>query len=180
MITKYIEIPDPLHPALVHFPIALIILATLCALIGLLPGKFFPRMTAFVLVLAAVAAQYTLQAGEDAANQFLAAYPSAEALLDEHAQWAHWTYRGSFAVALLAVVSMFMLNVKKVSWLLRLLTFVGTLFLSFSVYQTGMHGGWMVYGKALKLSEVPSDATDGMIVPVNEPSQSHTSSTSHK
>lgn len=146
---NFIHIPDPLHPALVHFPLAFIMLGALCSLLALLPGKFFTRMTAFTLVLAAITAYFAHKTGGQAADAFLGKYPNAEYLLGEHAEWADKTYYWSIGVGILSVISMAALQSRRLSWLFRLVTMVGAFMLAYFAYETGLHGGKMVYEKAL-------------------------------
>ena len=48
------EIPDPLHPAIVHFPIVLIFLGTLISILTIFTRRgALPQFAAVILILAA-------------------------------------------------------------------------------------------------------------------------------
>ena len=79
-----------LHPVLVHFPVAFLILAALAAFLWLLLGKSFWRQTTTLLlfmgILGAFAAYFT---GDDVAEAFKDK-PAVKALVDRHEDAALW------------------------------------------------------------------------------------------
>ena len=156
IIDNYIKIPEKLHYYLIYFPIVLIILATFYAAISLISGNSFPRMTVFILVLASTASQYIFQAERNSMDHFLVDYSTVEAIFQKHLPREGWTHTGCLGVVLLSVISMFMINIKKISWTLRLFALIGTLFLGSVIYQKGTHGDWMMHGGVIGLLHTQS------------------------
>lgn len=92
-----------LHPALVHFPIALLPAALALDLVVRWTGgrPDLDRVAAGVWVAGALSAWIALEAGEAAAETLLHLTPRAEAALAEHSDLGHWAF---WLFALLAAV----------------------------------------------------------------------------
>ncbi|WP_020404878.1 DUF2231 domain-containing protein [Gracilimonas tropica] len=134
-----------IHPMLVHFPIALLLIAVLGSLVSLfIPDKWWDEQKNTVLyvlgALSAIVVYYTGQAAAD--SVFL---PSqAQSVLNNHADWAFWTvwYFGIYALARITLHRYEMMS--KLS--LRVIAFAIALPGLFFLYQTGDHGAKMVFG----------------------------------
>lgn len=106
-IANYTALPN-LHPALVHFPIALVPLA---ALADLLAALWMTERRALALsatglwAAAALAAGVTFWAGEQAADSLVGVSPQVHARISEHSDWGLYTLWavGALAVARLAL-----------------------------------------------------------------------------
>ena len=99
-------LPDPLHPAVVHLPIALALLVPLVALFALLAARlgFVPmRGWAFVVLLQVLlvgSAWLAIETGEDQEERVEKVV--AERHIEEHEEAAEWLLRAA-AVALLVI-----------------------------------------------------------------------------
>lgn len=155
-----------IHPMLVHFPIAIILLAVLMDLLSFfLPDKWWDDLKTTILycigTISAVAAYYTGTLAAD--SVFL---PSgAQPVLNEHADWALWTV---WFFAIYAVLRILLHWYQKMDHkAVRIGLFVIALPGIFFLYETGDHGAEMVFGygagtgqliKQQKTTPVPSDS----------------------
>ena len=82
-----------LHPAVVHFPVALLVVALALDVVWLvgLGRSSLHRAAAAAYVLGAAGAGCAYLTGRRAENGLGAIAPAAQALLAEHADWALWT-----------------------------------------------------------------------------------------
>ncbi len=90
-----------LHPAVIHFPIALFPLAIafdLATLFG--RSRALDRVTASLYLLAAVSAWAAAWAGERAADALSGLAPEIREQIEEHEEWAEWFLYAAAAVAL--------------------------------------------------------------------------------
>jgi uncharacterized membrane protein len=149
------SLPDPLHPAIVHFPIALILLGSLLAVLSFFrPAGTLPRFTALILCLAAlgaVAATWTGDNDEDRAEE---AGPAAEQILEEHEEWAERSRNAAIIAALAAgVAAILQKRSPHVSRGAAALTALVALGASWCVIQAGHYGGKLVYQHAVGVSQ---------------------------
>lgn len=139
--------PDPLHPAVVHFPIALI---TLGAAVALLAAVWHQRTLSLVvsllLLLGAGGGWLSLETGEDAEHAARNLSKAAKAELHEHEEWAERTFALALAAGLLGAGAT--LVHKRSAGLARgatVLTALAACAAGYAVYETGHHGGALVY-----------------------------------
>ena len=134
-----------IHPVLVHFPIAIILLAVLMDLLNFfLPDKWWDDLKSTILygigTVSAIAAYYTGTLAAD--SVFL---PSgAQSVLNEHADWALWTvwFFGIYAVLRILLHWYQKMDQKTIRIGLFVIVLIGVFFL----YETGDHGAEMVFG----------------------------------
>ena len=147
------------HPKVIHFPIAFLMSYFLFELLGIVFKKEFLSKAAHLLlflgVLGALAAVLT---GNQAEEAFEYWKKQSGALLEEHEMYANltlWYFTG------LLVLRTFVAFRKKfigiVQYIILVLAMVGVYF----VFQTGEHGGKMVYdhgvGTQYKIKQMESE-----------------------
>jgi uncharacterized membrane protein len=134
-----------IHPIIVHFPIAIILLAVLMDLLNFfLPDKWWDDLKSTILysigAVSAIAAYYTGTLAAD--SVFL---PSeAQSVLNEHADWALWTVWFFGIYALLRILLHWYQKMDQK--MIRIGLFVIALPGVFFLYETGDHGAEMVFG----------------------------------
>jgi len=138
--------PSMLHAAVVHMPIALLMVGVpLLLLAGVLHRNNTLRVVAFlVYALAAGTSWYGVETGEKA-NRNVPADISAEisTIRDDHHDYAHLVMYASAVTAALVLISM--LPLQEVRVLFMLLALVGAIGSAMLVAYTGHLGGRMVY-----------------------------------
>jgi uncharacterized membrane protein len=139
-------LPDPLHPALVHIPVALVVLAPLVALLAILSIRrgFLPvRSWAAVVLMQALLlgstwlAVETGERDEEAVERFV-----AERHIEAHEEAAErmlWLTVATFGI------SMFGLSRGRWGTVARLASFAAGLAVLASGFQVGHSGGELVY-----------------------------------
>ncbi|PAU94291.1 hypothetical protein CK503_08755 [Aliifodinibius salipaludis] len=134
-----------IHPLLVHFPIAIILLAVLMDLLNsFLPDKWWDDLKTTILYgigsISAIAAYYSGTLAAD--SVFL---PSgAQSVLNEHADWALWTVWFFGIYALLRILLHWYSKWDQQT--IRIGLFVLALPGIFFLYKTSDHGAEMVFG----------------------------------
>lgn len=147
------------HAALVHFPIALLTVGVLADLLALArpSASQLRRFASVVLATGTVLMVPTYLSGRQAGDAAESPFPEMERVLGEHADWATATLWFFLALVAMRLVA---------EWKGRLR---GPLHLSFAVlgvaggylvFQTGEHGGELVFGMGVgvrPLQEVPKE-----------------------
>jgi len=134
-----------IHPLVVHFPIAIILLAVLMDLLNFfLPDSWWDDLKSTILysigAVSGIAAYYTGTLAAD--SVFL---PSgAQSVLNEHADWAMWTV-WFFGIYVLLRMLLYWYQ-KMDQKMIRIGLFVIVLPGVFFLYETGDHGAEMVFG----------------------------------
>jgi len=150
-----------IHPMIVHFPIAILILAMGLNFISFfLPEKWWDeKKTTFMYVLGSIAAIITYFTGRSAADSvFLPT--EAQSILTDHADWALWTvlFFSVYTIIRIALHWYKLMDKKAIQITAFIIGLSGILFL----FQTGEYGATMVYGygvgtgQLLEEVEVPS------------------------
>lgn len=147
------------HPLIVHFPIAILIIAfILDALAYLLPQKWWSNhTTATLYVVGALAAILTYFSGEWAADTVNVS-GQAEAVLSHHADWAMYTvwFYGFYAFFRFSLTYMRDMFDRRLHIFFFALSFVGL----FLLYETAEHGGELVYGHGVGVEAVEKAAPE--------------------
>lgn len=155
------EFLGSLHPKIIHFPIALFIVYTFLETVGLIFKKaVFTKAAFIILILGIVGAFAAVLTGNQAEEIWKGWSSSSKSLLEEHETFATITLWYFFVVAILR--TMFVINVEirnkfhehasKLKMGFVVLALVGCYF----VYQTGEHGGKLVYKHGVGVSVKPA------------------------
>lgn len=133
-----------IHPMIVHFPIALFMLAIIMDVVGyVLPEEWWDEKKNLILYgLSGIAAVGTYFSGKEAADSvFIEA--ETQNLLTAHADWAEYTvwFMGLYALLRIGIYFWDKSESKVIRIGLTLLSFVG----AFLLFQTGDRGAQMVY-----------------------------------
>src|ERR1035437_6819864 len=92
-------IPDPLHPALVHFPIVLILLGTMASVLAVFWRKgYVPAFAAALLVMGALGAWAAVASGKSDGGLVENTSAGVETLLEAHENWAERTLTAAVKV----------------------------------------------------------------------------------
>lgn len=151
------EFLGSLHPQIIHFPIALFTVYTFLEIVGLVFKKDIFTKAAFIIlilgVLGAFAAVLTGNQAEEAWKQWNSI---SKELLEEHELFATitlWYFFGLLVLRTLFVINVeiknkFIKHATKMKIAFVILAFAGCFF----VYETGGHGGKMVYKHGVGIS----------------------------
>jgi len=141
-----IPLPNPLHPAVIHFPIALILLGSLLAVLAAVFRRgHLPWLTAAVLVAGALGATAAAYTGGKQAEMVGDISDRADALLDEHGEWGEQTRNIAAVAAFLALVSAALTRFPKTARGMAVATVVVAAAAAYAVTRTGHYGGQLVY-----------------------------------
>ena len=140
-----LSLPSPLHPAVVHFPIVLLLLGSTVAVAAAFTQRWqLPLVAALLLGLGAIGSVAAVQTGERD-GEIVGETPALEAVLEQHEEWAERTQVASIVAALLAVAALLTTRWPVVRRSLSIVTGVGALLVTWCVIQTGHYGGQLVY-----------------------------------
>jgi uncharacterized membrane protein len=137
-----------LHPAFVHFPVALTIIGLLCYFLGYAKWPEFQRIALVLLAFAFLFSFLSVFTGEKAA-EVAKRIPTIEQALEKHKEFGEWT---RWALGLAFIVGIVSQRVLKGSQTLAALFFLAYLFAAGFVGYTGYLGGELVleYGAGFR------------------------------
>ncbi len=139
-------IPSPLHPAVVHFPIVLLLLGAGVAILAAVWRKHhLPALAAGLLLLGALGTWAAVESGESDGGLLENASPQINSLVDAHETWAKRTLTISILAAVAAAGSLATARWRSISRAVAVLAAVVSIAAAYSVYQTGHRGGALVY-----------------------------------
>lgn len=148
------NLPDPLHPAVAHYPIALILTGTLLAVVSVFRSGWIPPLSTSLILslgsLGAVAATWTGDEDEERAEK---AGQKAQQVLGKHEKWGERSRNVAILGALAAVASA--VSQKRSARVFRStsrLTAVISLGASWCVLEAGHYGGKLVYQHGVGVS----------------------------
>jgi uncharacterized membrane protein len=140
-------IPDPLHPAVVHFPIVLaVLLPILCAaaLLAIRTGTLrpthawlVPALLSIGLLASALVARQTGEAEEDRVERVV-----PEAAIHEHEEAAEWFVYTAVVVTIITLAGMLR---GRAGGALRVAALIGSLVVAGAVIRTAFFGGALVW-----------------------------------
>jgi uncharacterized membrane protein len=168
------EIPDPLHPAVVHFPIVLIFLGTLISILTIFTRRgALPQFAAVILILAAGAAQIAVNTGGDQADEVIQRMPDAKPLIRVHAEWGEQMRTVAVIAAISAVVSLAFYRLASIRRVLAFITMVIAAAGCYCAFEAAEHGGAMVFHHGVGVQIAPNGSGAG-VVPAGSPPASPT------
>lgn len=152
-----------LHPAVVHFPIALVPLALLFEVAGLLLRKqeWLERGSVTLWGLAGISSWVALQTGESAADGLVGVPANLEPLIGIHSDWGHRAFYALIAFAVLRL-GVFLRVPERRRLLARSLLLVPGLALLALVAQTADLGGQLVYRHGVAVHQAPRDSLNAL------------------
>lgn len=157
-------LPNPLHPAVVHFPIVLILIGAMVAVAAAFAPRWrLPLITAILLGLGALGAIVAAQTGEEEGELANLNSEASETILDQHEDWAETTRTLAIVAALLAAVSVSLFRFPRTARILSAATALVALAASGAVALTGHYGGQLVYRHGVGIN-LEAGQADGLPV----------------
>lgn len=156
-----ISMPNPLHAAVVHFPIVLILLGAVAAVLAMVTQRWhLPVLAALLLSLGAFGSVISVMTGKDE-GELVATAGAIERVLDQHEEWAERTRGFASAAAAFAIVAALTLRHVAVSRTLAVAATAVALVAAWCVFQTGHYGGQLVYrhGAGVNTAQVATAGT---------------------
>jgi uncharacterized membrane protein len=167
------EIPDPLHPAVVHFPIVLIFLGTFLVILTIFTRRgALPQFAALILILAAGGAQLAVNTGGDQVDDVIQRMPDAKPLVLVHAEWGMKMRMAAVIAAVAALVALAAYRLVRFRRILAFITAVVAAWACFCAFKAAEHGGAMVYHHGVGLKISPSGS--GSSAPAPSPTATTT------
>ena len=136
-----------LHPQIVHFTIVLAIIGAAFRVISLLGKPAFASPAATTLLLLAAVSSVASTRSGTAAHGPVERVPGARAAVQEHEEWGDRTQAGLLALAVIELVGLAMRK-SKYATTVNGIAAIGALICVGLVYETGEHGGKLVYSYA--------------------------------
>lgn len=165
--------PDPLHPAVVHFPIVLLLLGAPLAVVAVIFRKHhLPLLVAIVLSLGAVGAVVATITGGNDEEMAGELAENGEGILEEHEEWGERARNFGLIAALLAVVSAALVRQPAAGRIAGSVAAVAAIAAALAVAQAGHYGGQVVYKLGVGVNTSASPATEGGGTPPAEQGKS--------
>jgi len=158
------EVPDPFHPAVVHFPIVLIFLGTLISILTIFTRRgALPQFTALILILAAGSAQFAVITGGDQADDVVQRMPNARPLIRDHAERGERMRTIAVIAAAAAVVALAFYRARGFRRILALVTAIIGAAACYCAVEAAQLGGAMVYhhGVGIQITPAGTSASPG-------------------
>lgn len=153
-------IPDPLHPAIVHFPIVLILLGSAVAVAAVFWRKHhLPLIAGAILALGAAGAWVAVETGESDGGLVENSFGQAESLLDAHEDWAKRTLTAATLAAVIAITSAGLVRFPRMARAVAVAAAVSAIGASYAVYETGHRGGELVFKHGAGVGAVTGQTT---------------------
>jgi uncharacterized membrane protein len=155
------QLPDPLHPAIVHLPIVLLLIGAVGAVVSVFTERWNVRKwTALLLIGGALGAFAATWSGNQAKETVGTLTESVETLLDNHEELAETARNIAVFAGLLGLVSAFVNLKGAVRRVATVATAVVSLICVYYIVATAHLGGQLVYqhgvGTASVAKTVPS------------------------
>ena len=157
-------VPNPLHPAVVHFPIVLLLLGSVVAVAAVFLRKHgVPAVAAGLVVMGALGTWGAVEAGESDGELVENTAPQVNDLVDEHETWAKRTLTISIFAAFAAGGSVLTARWPRISRAVAVVAALISLAAAYGIYETGHRGGALVFrhGAGVEMAATPLPAPDG-------------------
>jgi len=155
-----IPVPDPLHPAIVHFPIVLILLGTVAAIIAVFVRRWhLPWIAAALLILGAIGGFAATWTGSQAEETIGELPESTEQILEEHEEWGERARNVAAFAAVLAVLAASLGRFPLISRPTAFAVAMLALGASYCVAQAGHYGGLLVYKHGVGINTAAAAST---------------------
>ena len=169
------EVPNPLHPAIVHFPIVLTFLGTVLALFSIITRRLcLPLYAALILVLAAIGAQVAVMTGGAQDSLFATLSQDQKALVGEHADWGENGRTALMVAAALSLIGLALHRFGRSRRLFAVLTTLAGCVACFFVFRTAQLGGHLVFQHGIGVQPTTSPTEAPSATPAGNPSPSAT------
>ncbi len=140
-----LALPQPLHPALVHFPIVLVLLGAGVAVAAFFTRRWnLPVIAAVLLSLGAIGALLAFATGERE-GEMVSEAGALERVIEQHENWAEATRLFASAAAVLAISTLLTGRWVPVSRVIAAAAASVAIAAAWCVFQTGHYGGQLVY-----------------------------------
>lgn len=155
------NIPDPLHPAIVHFPIVLILLGTGTAVATLVfPRAALAGFSAVILAFAAAGAVAATWSGDEDEEKAERSGAAAKQVFEEHEEWGERARNAAILAALAAAAAAVSLKrLPRFSRVMAAITAIVALSASWCVIEAGHYGGQLVYQHGVGVKQGGQAAT---------------------
>lgn len=162
-LASLFALPDPLHPAVVHFPIVLLLLAAPVAVAAVFRRpRWLAVVAAALLGLGALGAVVAVQTGEEDSER-VSETPALEAVMEEHEEWAERTQVVALVAAVLALGAVALGRWPGIALGARVMAAVGALAAGWCVAETGHYGGILVYQHGAGVNTAPGGAAGAVV-----------------
>jgi uncharacterized membrane protein len=141
----------------VHFPIVLILLGTVAAVIAVFWRKgYVPAFAAALLVLGALGAWVAMETGESDGGLVENTAPQVERLIEAHENWARRTLTVAAIAAVIAVGAAALFRFPRVARGVAVAAALAAGVASWTLYETGHRGGALVYQHGAGVNTTPA------------------------
>lgn len=147
-----IPIPDPLHPAVVHFPIALLLVGAGMSLLSVVFRRW-ALPTALILFLGALGAVVAVQTGEHEEHRLPKMSGELHEAFENHEHAGKRTRNFAIVAAVFAGLSTLPVRISLLRRGLAGITAVVALMCAYQVVQAGHYGGALVYKHGLGIDK---------------------------
>ena len=169
------ELPTPLHPAIVHFPIVLTFLGTLFALISIITRRLcLPLYTAIILVLAALGAQFAVATGDAQDPLFSTLNTEQKQLIEEHSVWGENGRNVLIVGAVLSLIALGLHRFGTARKVVAILTTLAALVACFFVLRAAQLGGHLVFQHGIAVQSASAVQATPSASPNGSPAASAT------
>ncbi|HZR20265.1 MAG TPA: DUF2231 domain-containing protein [Verrucomicrobiae bacterium] len=154
-------VPDPLHPAVVHFPIVLLLLGAPAAAVAVFWRKHHvPVLAAALLVFGALGTWGAVESGESDGGLVENTSPQLNELVDAHELWAKRTLGISILAAFAAGGSVLAARWPRIARSVAIVAALASVAAAYGIYETGHRGGALVYrhGTGVELATIAKSA----------------------
>ena len=164
------EIPEPLHPAIVHFPIVLVFLGTLLSILTIFTRRgALPQFAAFILILAAGGAHLAVNTGGDQVDDVLRRMPDAKPLILVHAEWGVKMRTAAVIAAISALVALAFYRARRFRRAFAFITTIIAAWACYCAFEAAKHGGAMVFHHGVGVQIEPNGSGPTTSTPTATP-----------